>query len=843
MTALTSEPLAPHDDATYNKLINKHPPRLSGEDPGEQLPSSSVTPLKITQENVTEALSSFHRGSSGGAFGLRPEHVQIAMAYHNDERIDPLGTLTKFVNHLLSGGAMDEVQPHFAGGRLCALHKGAHDVRPIAAGETLRRLASKVACFSVKPKACRLFRGHQYGVAIPAGAERVIHLCRLTMAEHVDDEDFVLCKVDLRNAFNHVSRNSFISLTRQYFPELSPYVEWCYSSDSRLTFGDRTITSSEGVQQGDPLGPLLFSLVAKELFTEIKKAAPRLDLNMWFLDDGVLSGKSSDVRHALDVIAVEGPKWGLHLNVAKCELITNPAASDRFALFPDIPGLNKNTDGNLDILGSPIGSTSFCHRYLLENPISLAEDSLTAIQKLDDPQVALSLIRHCTGFCKMVYALRTTPTAELQDLCERLDRAVQNTTERFIGPLGESARRQAQRDKRHGGLGLRSAATHATSAYVSSVAFASANDRWDPTQAESFEFAVRDVNRRAGYNFVSNTGRIPKPSSSPPEQLNPETANSDDIIPDERILEVLHPDDADPEASRPVLVIPRQRELSQVISASQYLADYKNADDKTRARWVSQTGEGASEWAFVIPSKTSGFAFTSAEFRTLTRWWLGEKIYPKARPCPMDKCGLPLGPEGDHALSCKSGHGIIARHNALARQFARDCTNAGLTTKREVSLHNTGPGGGLTRPADVFISSFRAGQGLVMDFAVTHVQQTKYTDLVRDASVVSAGSFAERYATEHKQKQREEAAAAKLRFAAMAVESYGSWCPSAMAVIRDVAIEHSMHSGKLSKKEALHRLLAGLNVTLMRSQARMMVLRSSPTPDPALIGYGDMEVV
>ena len=50
------------------------------------------------------------------------------------------------------------------------------------------------------------------------------------------------------------------------------------------------------------------------------------------------------------------------------------------------------------------------------------------------------------------------------------------------------------------------------------------------SNGESFEFAVRDVNRRAGYNFVSNTGKIPKLSSSPPEQLNPETANSDDIM-------------------------------------------------------------------------------------------------------------------------------------------------------------------------------------------------------------------------------------------------------------------------------------------------------------------------
>ena len=147
------------------------------------------------------------------------------------------------------------------------------------------------------------------------------------------------------------------------------------------------------------------------------------------------------------------------------------------------------------------------------------------------------------------------------------------------------------------------------------------------------------------------------------------------------------------------------------------------------------------------------------------------------------------------------------------------------------------PGGGRTRPADVFIKGFCLGQGLVLDFAVTNVQQTKYTDLVRDANLVEAGSFAERYATEHKQKQREEAEAAKLRFAAMAVESYGSWPPSAMAVIRDLSVNRSLQSANLSKADALHELLAALNITLMSSQARM-VLRSPPAPDSDLVGYG-----
>ena len=192
MTALTSAPLAPDDDDTYVKLQVKHPARRSA--PTTSLnskPELDLNPLKATEEEVAEALSTFHRGSSGGAFGLRPEHVQVALQYHHDvSHTDPLGTLTKFTNHMLAGNMPLEVQCYFVGGRLCALKKGDQDVRPIAAGETLRRLVSKVACLYAKARARKLFKGHQYGVATPAGAERVIHLCRQTFASHVDDDDF-----------------------------------------------------------------------------------------------------------------------------------------------------------------------------------------------------------------------------------------------------------------------------------------------------------------------------------------------------------------------------------------------------------------------------------------------------------------------------------------------------------------------------------------------------------------------------------------------------------------------------------------------------------------------------
>ncbi len=58
--------------------------------------------------------------------------------------------------------------------------RGVFDVRPIAAGQIVRRITAKCLCAIVKDKAAVFFRGDQpssgqFGVACPGGAERVIH--------------------------------------------------------------------------------------------------------------------------------------------------------------------------------------------------------------------------------------------------------------------------------------------------------------------------------------------------------------------------------------------------------------------------------------------------------------------------------------------------------------------------------------------------------------------------------------------------------------------------------------------------------------------------------------------
>ena len=103
----------------------------------------------------------------------------------------------------------------------------------------------------------------------------------------------------------------------------------CYQSQPLLHFGDRTILSCRGVQQGDPLGPLGFALSLQPILERIRDEVPGLPINVWYLDDGTLCGSADDLLSALNIIEQEGPPRGLYLNREKSLLhIPGDASSD-----------------------------------------------------------------------------------------------------------------------------------------------------------------------------------------------------------------------------------------------------------------------------------------------------------------------------------------------------------------------------------------------------------------------------------------------------------------------------------------------------------------------------------
>ena len=229
----------------------------------------------------------------------------------------------------------------------------------------------------------------------------------------------VFLKLDFANAFNTVDRERFLSEVRSKMPGLAPWADYCYARSSKLVFGARTISSECGVQQGDPLGPLLFSLALQPVLQELASSRTRggLELVYSYLDDLCLAGDASAVAAALNTLKGRCADMGLTLSTGlvdddgqviskdTCELILTGGVASTVDVshFPD--DFKVVRDGNFELLGGPVGSRDFCNQHT-HGRVTKALRVPTALGEVSDPQVALQLLRRCASFSKMVYSIR-----------------------------------------------------------------------------------------------------------------------------------------------------------------------------------------------------------------------------------------------------------------------------------------------------------------------------------------------------------------------------------------------------------------------------------------------------
>ena len=190
----------------------------------------------------------------------------------------------------------------------------------------------------------------QLGFGIPRGTEAAVHATRQYIAGLQPGHGVL--KLDFNNAFNTIRRDAVFDAVRQELPELYAFVYMCYKDTSLLNFGEHLLQSDEGVQQGDPLGPLLYCASTMKLVRSMTS-----DLNLWYLDDGTIGGELHDLLHDLDTVRRVGPTIGLLLNEDKCEIVTNDdsVVSSFRTVMPNI----LHTRGNdAVLLGAPIGDQS-----------------------------------------------------------------------------------------------------------------------------------------------------------------------------------------------------------------------------------------------------------------------------------------------------------------------------------------------------------------------------------------------------------------------------------------------------------------------------------------------------
>lgn len=254
---------APDNIETLSALMDKHPVSTSGGHVSSLVSSQAIS-FQASEEDVLGAIRSFPAGSSGGPDGIRPQHIaDLVKCKENGRTL--LSALTKFVNCLLEGKCPSAVKPILFGGNLIALSKKSGGIRPIAVGYTLRRLAAKCANAFASARLATYLYPRQLGIAVSGGSEAAVHAAR----RFIDSmpAGHAVVKLDFSNAFNSLHRNTMLNAVLQHIPEIYKFCLLSYGEPSILKFNNNSIISQKGIQQGDPLGPLLFCLAVHPIQT------------------------------------------------------------------------------------------------------------------------------------------------------------------------------------------------------------------------------------------------------------------------------------------------------------------------------------------------------------------------------------------------------------------------------------------------------------------------------------------------------------------------------------------------------------------------------------------------
>jgi hypothetical protein len=753
LKSLGSNGMAPFGAETTQVLRDQHPR-------GRPVQILNILPdgHEVLSEDIMTQLRSFAKGTSSGRSGWSVTHL-LECSYHQTAVPAFLENLTALVNLFLSGRASPAFATFMSSAALVPLlKKDGVSIRPVAVGEVLRRLISKCCVKAVTSKAIAHLKPLQLGVGIPNGAEAILHGLNRLIRDRDPPWDSVMALVDFRNAFNMVDRQCMLEEVHRMFPRIFAWVQYTYGVGATLFSGSDTIEATAGVQQGDPLGPLLFSLVLQPLLVRMKSDFALTTVS--YLDDVTLHGPAERVSEALSWLSFAGPDSGLHISASKT-VIWSPVGSlqplrDR-GMFGEY---HCSLEPGVELLGGAVSESPEFIQRVVDKRVDKCIESLHRMMALEDPQLCLLLLRACEGMPKLMYCWRTVCPDYLQE-----------PSERFEKELIDALRKITVLDGPHFGAFQVSLSTLPVSLGGLGIQL--------PSDILNFAFVASAIASDGLQQGILGL----EASEYPPWVPAMAQAYSEKVF-------IHDPAQAD-ELSQ--LVLLPQHQLQLFMARTYYesrrakLMDHPyiiQRDQETRRRFegvlASFVRKDASCWLFALPNAGLGQRMTPLEFQAAMSFRLLMPQFESGSMCCQKSCVAALDVFGYHALVCR-GH-FLPRHN-LVRDALFDLTlKARFAPQKDAPVTCLGFRSGQAaafRPADLLV----AGD----DFDQDCVDVTVVSPLVtNNQPEVVVGKKAEEAEKKKYQKHQEACENAGFGFKAFAMDVFGVLAEQSLKFLKRV---------------------------------------------------------
>jgi hypothetical protein len=580
---------------------------------------------------------------------------------------------------------------------------------------------------------------------VKGGAEALVHSARLFLQGMDETRAFV--KLDFKNAFNSIRRDAVLEAVAEHRPDLLNFTVSAYGSPSRLWCGEnQIIKSDEGVQQGDPLGPLLFCLALDKPLKDSK-----CEFTSGYLDDIALGDTVPNLIERVLKLEIAAKTVGLQLNHEKCEVFGLSVASQSLWLESGLDFVIRSSE-EATLLGSPIHSDG------VDQAMAARCDQLgSVLPRLSKMAAheAFYLLKSCFALPRLMYLLRTAPCGSSPET-QRFDEVLRGAVSSLCNVrFDDKSWAQASLPVRWGGIGVRSAFQLAPSAFLSS------------------------------FHASSVTMKKLLPSWV---QLN------SDVALDTQLSQWLAQGGMSPPVGPESSI---QRAWDDGVCSIKAAELLQNADTKSRARLLASVSPGSGSWLNALPFANLGLLLGNEELRIAVGLRLGAPLV-RAHTCV---CGSEVGQDGHHGLACRRSAGRHRRHALANDVIVRAIRSTDVHAELEPSrlLRDD-----LKRPDGATLDPWARGKYLVWDFTCPDTLAPSHLN----RSATASGSAAVMAEVKKRTKYGELANSGNYDFVPVAVETLGSWGPAAEQITAEIGGRIARLTGDLRSTAFLRQRIS-----------------------------------